>query len=104
MNSSSSLSDCDPVENRRSCKPELKYLRLEDTGLPTMNPLVELEGLGENFGLEDLGTLFLSFKYETTSIFTSLNTAFNQFRLELQGEMKLVRDEMVEQKNSLDRA
>ena len=29
---------------------------------------------------------------------------FNKFRLELQGEMKLVRDKMVEQKNSLDRA
>ena len=69
-----------------------------------MNPLIELEGLGENFGLKDLGTLLLSFKHETASTLTSLNTAFNQFRLELQGEMKLVRDEMVEQKNSLDHA
>ena len=36
---------------------------------------------------------------DPTSTLTSLNTAFNEFRLELQGEMKLVRDEMVEQKN-----
>ena len=63
-----------------------------------MNPLVELEGLCLKFSLEDLGTMLLSFKHETTSDLTSLNTAFNQFRLELQGEMKLVRDEMVEQK------
>ena len=63
-----------------------------------MNPLVELEGLGENFGLKDLGTLLMSFKHETTSTLTSLNTVFNQFRPELQGEMKLARDEMVEQK------
>ena len=103
-NSSSSLSDWAPVEDRRSCKPEPKNLRLEDTGLPAMNPLVELEGLGENFGLKDLGTMLLSFKHETTSTLTSLNTVFNQFRLGLQGEMKLVREEMVEQKNSFDRA
>ena len=101
-NSSSSLSDCDLVEDRRSCKPEPKNLRLEDTSLPTMNPLVELVGLGENVGLTDLGTMLLSFKHETASTLTSLNTAFNQFRLELQGEMKLVQDEMVEQKNSID--
>ena len=43
-NSSSSLSDCDPVEDRRSRKPEPKNFRLENTGLPTMNPLVEVEG------------------------------------------------------------
>ena len=60
--SSSSLSDYDPVEDRRSCKPEPKKPLMEDTGLPTMNPLVELEELGENFGLKDLGTLLLSFK------------------------------------------
>ena len=69
-----------------------------------MNPLVELEGFGKNFGLKDLGTQLLSFKHETTSTLTSLNAAFDQFRLELQGEMKLVGDEMVEQKSSLDRA
>ena len=69
-----------------------------------MNPLVELEGLGKNFGLKDLGTHLLSFKHETASILTSPNTAFNQFRLERQREMKLVREEMVKQKNYLDRA
>ena len=69
-----------------------------------MNPVVELEGRGENISLRDLGTLLMSFKHETTSTLTSLNTAFNQFRLELQGEMKLVQDEMVEQKNSSDHA
>ena len=69
-----------------------------------MNPFVELEGLGENFGLKDQGTLSLSLTHKKPSTLTSLNTAFDQFLLELQVEMKLVRNEMAEQKNSLDRA
>ena len=63
--------------------------------------MVEFEGLGENFGLKDPSTLLLSFKHETTSTLTSLNTAFNQFQLELQKGMKLVQEEIVEQKNSI---
>ena len=108
MNSLSSLSDCDPVEDKRSQKSEWKDLQKifhwKTQARQPMNPLVMLKGLGKNFSLKDRGAPLLSFKHETTNTITSLNTAFNQFRLELQEEMKLIRDEMVEQKNSSDRA
>ena len=95
--SSSSASDSEAQESNRpkSRKPDSKNPRIEE--MPQMDDL-------ENFSLKDLGRVLIVFKNETRSTLEGLSNLFTQFRLEIQHEVKIVKENANEIQTSLNSA
>ena len=95
--SSSSASDSEAQESNRpkGRKPDSKNPRIEE--MPQMDDL-------ENFSLKDLGRVLIAFKNETRSTLEGLSNSFTQFRLEIQHEVKMVKENANEIQTSLNSA
>ena len=65
---------------------------------------MEQESIEENFSMQDLGQLLISFKTETRNALDTLNSSFTSFRFELQHEMKEVKEEVSEFRLSMNGA
>ena len=58
----------------------------------------------ENFSLKDLGRVLIAFRNETKSTLEGQSNSFTQFRLEIQHEVKMVKENAKEIKTSLNSA
>ena len=95
--SSSSASDIEAQESNRPkrWKPNSKNSCIEE--MPQMDDL-------ENFSLKDLGRVLIAFKNETRSTLKGLSNLFTQFRLEIQHEVKMAKENADEILTSLNSA
>ena len=95
--SSSSASDSETQENNRpkGRKPDSKNPRTKE--------MAQMDDL-ENFSLKDLGRVLIAFKNETRSTREGLSNSFTQFRLEIQYEVKMVKENANKIQTSLNSA
>ena len=92
-----SASDSEAQERNRpkGRKPDSKNPRIEE-----MSQMDDLE----NFSLKDLGMVLIVLKNETRSTLEGLSNSFTQFRLEIQHEVKMVKENANEIQTSLNSA
>ena len=98
--SCSSASDSEAQESNR---PKGKLNRKPGSKNPRKEEMPQMDYL-ENFSLKDLGRVLIAFKNETRSTLEGLSNSFTQFKLGIQHEVKMVKENANELQTSLKSA
>ena len=92
-------------KKRNSSKPERKQLRFDTKGpTTTEEEAIPEESFGSDFGFKELGMMLKSFKEQTSLQFDRLSTTVMEMRLQLQEQIKCVRDDVADVKTSINGA